>query len=172
MRRFLALLLVSAPAWSAVGYSRFAHPRGDYALEYPSDWKRTFGIEALVMRPPGKSGENARVSLEGYPIDKKSPKDARAFAERLLAEAQKLKKVESDASATVDGVAARRITLIETVAPKGSYGQKLPGPLREVYVIVPAGGHYFVARLAGVGDTFARAAPEFDRIVGSLKLKK
>lgn len=168
----LAVLLLPGAARAAISYSKFSHPKGDFVLEYPADWKRTFGLEAVIVRPPGKPGESARVSLEGYPIDKKSPPTADAFAQSLLDGAKGLKKVEADAATTVSGKKARRIQLIETAELKGAYNTKLPGPLREVYLIVPDGEKYFVLKLAGVGQPYLKALPEFERIASSLKLRK
>jgi hypothetical protein len=164
------LLLACAAANAAIGYTHFAHPKGDYALDYPSDWKRSLGGQALFLRLPGPTGKGTGVALERYPFGKGSPKSPEAFIAGLKSDP--IKKVDAESAVTVAGRKATRLSLTVTVELKGEFGEKLPGPRREVYIVLPAAadGSYFVLRLAGVGKAFDQALPEFDRIASKLVL--
>jgi hypothetical protein len=166
----LAAALCTASARAAISYTHFAHPKGDYALDYPSDWKRSLGLQAVSLRPPGRAGVGTGVALERYPFGKDSPKTPAAFIAGLKEDT--IKKVLSDQETTVAGRASRRIALEVTAELKGEYGQKLAGPRREVYIVMPAAsdGSYYVLRLAGVGRSFEQALPEFDLIAKKLVL--
>lgn len=166
----LAASLTGAARAAAIGYTHFAHPKGDYAIDYPSDWKRSLGLQAVSLRPPGRLGTGTGVALERYPFGKDSPKTPEAFVAELKADT--IKKVESEKQVEVAGRKAARLALTVTAELKGDFGQKLAGPRREVYVVLPASsdGSYFVLRLAGVGAAFDAALPEFDRIAAKLVL--
>ncbi|MBI3553234.1 MAG: hypothetical protein HY077_12130 [Elusimicrobia bacterium] len=166
----LACLQLSAPARGAIAYTRFAHPKGEYAIEYPSDWKRSLGLQAVSLRPPGRDGVGTGVALERYPFGKDSPKDPDAFVAALKADT--IKKIDSEKLVEAAGRKARRLALTVTAELKGQYGQKLAGPRREVYIVFSPSrdGSFYVLRLAGVGKAFEAALPEFDRVAGKLVL--
>lgn len=164
----LAALLSASPAFGAIGYSAFKHPRGEYSLEYPADWKRTVGVETLALRPPGKKGDRVRLTLERRPVGKEEAPTAESYVAGLAGDP--LKKVEARARVKVAGVAAERLSLVETAELYGKHGQAFDGPLREAVVVVARRDGYLVVRLAGVGEEFAKALPEFDRLVAGLKL--
>lgn len=169
--RILALLAALAlPASAAISYARFAHPRGEFALEYPSDWKRSVGVRTLHLRPKGRAGELVRVSVEQFPLAKSDPKTAAEYTASLLKSAEGLKKVESRAAVKVAGRDAEKIVLIETAELKGKLGTKLPGPMREEVVIVPAEGGYLVLKLTGMGGGLPAARAEFERLVSGVTL--
>lgn len=167
-RLLLALLLAAPPAFGAIGYAAFRHPRGDYSLEYPSDWKRTVGVETVSLRPPGKKGDRVRLTLERRPVGKEEAPTASSYVAAL--EKDPLKKVEARAAVKVAGLPAERLALVETAELYGKHGQALDGPMREAVVVLAQGEGYLVVKLAGVGDEFAKALPEFDRLVAGLKL--
>ena len=170
---FLTALLAPAAAFAAIDTTRYAHPRGEYALSYPSDWKRSMGLQALLMRPPGPTGRQVSVTLERYPLGKGSPATPQGFETELRADVGKIKKLDEEGAATVDGRKARRVGLTTTAALKTSYGVPLPGPRRELYLILPKEGeYYYVLKLVGVGAAFEQAVPEFDRIASGLTLAK
>lgn len=172
MKWALAVLLGAPIAASgAIAYSQFKHPAGDYSLEYPAHWKTFPGLQALGLRPPGKRGADVRVTFELYPIGRKSPQTSAAFIDDLLKAAKGLKKLESRKTLTVAGKPAQRLALTETVALPGEYGQTLPGPIREIYLVIDLKEEYYVLKLAGLGEAFETARPEFERIAESLKFK-
>ena len=175
MKYFLLLAAALAPtaALAAIDMTRYAHPRGDYSLTYPSDWKRSTGLQALVVRPPGPAGKQSSVTLERYPLGKDSPATPQAFETALRADVGRIKKLDSEGGIIVDGRKARRVALTMTVTLKTSLGTPLPGPRREVYLILPKEGeYYYVLKLVGVGAAFEQALPEFDRIAAGLTLAK
>jgi hypothetical protein len=168
MRRSLLTLLAlctAASASSAIGYSRFAHPKGDYAVEYPSDWKKTFGMQALRLAPPGEEGKTVKATIERYPFGKDSPATLEDFAKGLMEQTPAVKKLDSDAPADVAGRKARRLAFTETAALRTKQGDKLAGPMREIYILVPTAGAYYVLKLAGIGKAFEKALPEFEHLV-------
>ena len=165
------IFLTNAPFQAAISYSTFAHPKGDYVIQYPSDWKRVFGIQSLGLKPQGADSSKAKISLELYPSGKKSPKTPKAFIAELLKQSKGVKKLETRGKITVAGKNAERLSLIETVPLKGEYGQILPGPMKEIYVIVRFGKKkYYVLKLEGIGNAFQNVLPEFERIVQTIKL--
>jgi len=175
MKYFLLLTAALAPAsWSAsIDSTRYAHPRGDYALTYPSDWKRSMGLQAVLVRPPGAAGRQVSVTFERYPLGKDSPATPQGFETELRADVGRIKKLDSEGPATVAGRKARRLALTTTAVLKDSYGSPLPGPRRELYMILPKeGDYYYVLKLVGVGAAFEQAVPEFDRIAAGLTLAK
>lgn len=167
-RLLIALLLAAPPAFGAIGYAAFRHPRGDYSLEYPADWKRTVGVETVSLRPPGKKGDRVRLTLERRPVGKEEAPTAASYVAALAGDP--LKKVEARSAVTVAGLPAERLALVETAELYGKHGQAFDGPLREAVVVLAQGEGYLVVKLAGVGDEFAKALPEFDRLVAGLKL--
>ena len=169
----LAAALAPAAALAAIDSTRYAHPGGAYALTYPSDWKRTMGLQALVVRPPGPAGKQASVTLERYPLGKDSPATPQGFETALRVDVGRIKKLDSEGEATVAGRKARRVALTMTANLKTSLGTPLPGPRREVYLILPKeGDYYYVLKLVGVGAAFDAALPEFDRIAAGFTLAK
>jgi len=174
--RYLLILAASlspAAAVAAIDSTRYAHPRGDYALTYPSDWKRSMGLQALLVRPPGQAGKQVSVTLESYPLGKDSPATPELFEQNMKADVGRIKKLDSEGSATVAGRQARRLALTTTAVLKTSYGAALPGPRRELYLILPKeGDRFFVLKLVGVGAAFEAALPEFDHIAAGLTLAK
>ena len=129
----LAFLLVTAaaPAWGAISYSRFAHPKGDYLLEFPSDWRRSAGMEALWLRPPDREGSDVKIGLRLHPTFKSDAATPKDFIASLLSAVGEIKKLDSRSESTVAGRKAERLALTETEEYKDDFGQKLPGPMRE-----------------------------------------
>jgi hypothetical protein len=169
----LAAALVPAAVMAAIDSTRYAHPRGDYSLTYPSDWKRSMGLQALLVRPPGPSGKQVSITLESYPLGKDSPATPEIFEKELRADVGRVKKLDSEGTATVAGRQARRLALTMTGVLKTSYGVPLPGPRRELYLILPKEGErFYVLKLIGVGAAFEQSLPEFDRIAAGLTLAK
>ncbi|HAH07046.1 MAG TPA: hypothetical protein DCM05_11065 [Elusimicrobia bacterium] len=166
-RSSLALLTfcAAASAWAAIGYARFAHPKGDYAVEYPSDWKKSYGIQALRLAPPGKAGEQVKLTLERYPFGKESPATMADFARSLLEQVPSLKKLDSDVAADVAGRKARRLAFTETATLRTKQGDRLAGPMREVVLLVPVAKGWYVVKLAGLGREYDKALPEFEHLV-------
>lgn len=168
-----ALCLGAVRASASIDSTRFAHPRGDYAFEYPSGWKRSVGLQAVLVRPPGEAGRLASVTLERYPLGKKSPETPEAFERELRADVGKIKTVDQEGEESVSGRKAKRLQLTTTAALKGEFGVRLPGPHKELYLILPKeDGFYYVLKLVGAGEAFDAAVPEFGRIARSLKLGK
>ena len=175
MMRFLLVLavlpLTAAASQAAIAYTRFEHPKGDYVIEYPSDWNKSYGLQAVSLRPPGLAGKTARVSLERYPLGKNTPAKPDDFEKELLSQVGTLKKLDSQSSVDMAGRKARRLVLRETAAIPGRQGQHLAGPLREIYVILPFGAAaYYVLKLEGIGEAFTKALPEFDLMARKLTL--
>lgn len=172
MRIFAAALLaaLSAHAEAAIGYRNFSPPGGGYAVEYPADWKLSYGLQAIGLQAPGKEGALAKIYLELYPLGKGSPATPEKFVDQLLKKSGSLKKVESRSETKVAGKTAQRLVLVETRPLKGDYGQVLPGPMKEVYLLIPAAKKYYVLRLEGIGKAFEKSLPEFERMAGSLQL--
>jgi hypothetical protein len=168
---FAALMLAAVAASAGIDSTRFAHPRGDYAFEYPSGWKRSVGLQAVLVRPPGESGRRVSVTLERYPLGKKSPDTPEAFEAELRADVGTIKTVDSEGEASVAGRRARKLSMTTTAELKGDFGVRLPGPHKELYFILPKEkGYFYVLKLVGVGQSFDAALPEFGRIAQSLKL--
>jgi hypothetical protein len=156
MKAFLALLLSScATAWAAIDYARFAHPAGDYVLEYPSHWKRSVALQEVNLHPPGKEADSVVISFSRFPVGISSPKTPQDFIARLKDPVGRIKKLDAE----------------ETVALKGAYGQKLPGPVKEIHLVLPQEGFYYALSLRGIGKAFEKALPEFERLGKTLKLK-
>ena len=125
------------------------------------------------MRPPGPTGKQVSVTLERYPLGKGSPATPASLEKELRADVGRIKKLDAEGTATVAGRKARRLALTTTAVLKTSYGETLPGPRRELYLILPKEGEYFyVLKLIGVGTAFEQAVPEFDRIAAGLTLAK
>jgi hypothetical protein len=165
-----AVLCAAAPAFSALSYSSFAHPKGEFAFEYPSNWHKSLGLEMLALRPPGRDGKTVRVTVASYPFGKDSPPTPAAYVAKLLVDAQGLKKLERRDKVKTAAGDAERLELLETKTLRGQFGTTLPGPMRQLYVVVPRGAGYLVLALEGVGDGFTRARAEFDHLVATLKL--
>lgn len=167
----MAVLPLASAARGAIAYTRFAHPKGDYVIEYPSNWKKSYGLQTVSLRPPGLDGKKAKVSLGRYPLGKGTPVKPEDFEKELLAQVGTLKRLDSQTSIDFAGHKVHRLALTETVALTGSYGRRLTGPLQEVYVILPVDNSaYYVLKLEGIGDAFAIVLPEFDLITQKLTL--
>lgn len=173
LRALCAVLLTAAAAGSAAAaldYTRWSHPKGDYSLEYPSDWKRSVGLETLILHPPGRNGKLLSLNVEKHPLNRKEAATPAAFVDELLKDAQGLRRLDSRDTVKVAGRDAERLVLTETKPLKGKLGTMLPGPMSEVVVVVPFGKGFYAVRMTGVGGDFAAARPEFDRLVAGLKL--
>lgn len=173
MRRLLvalAFILPAGGALAAIGYSKFSHPKGDYTLEYPSDWKQSYGLQSLRLRPPGRTGSDVRVSIELFPAGKSSPKSIQDYISGLSAETA-VKKVGKPAETTVSGLRSYRLEMTETAVLSDKYGP-LPGPLREVHVLVPfEKDRYYVLKIEGLGRSYQKTLPEFERLVKNIKIR-
>ncbi|MBI5624255.1 MAG: hypothetical protein HY924_10780 [Elusimicrobia bacterium] len=166
----LAVLLLALPAAAAVDYAKYQHPKGDFVLEYPSDWKRYFGMQTVWLEPPARESR-AKVGLELHPYGKETAKAAE-FAEQLMKAVGEIKKLDTRAQAKVGGFPAERLAFTETLERKGPYGQKMPGPMQEVFYVVPVAADWFyVLKLQGIGEPFKKALPEFERMAQKLVLK-
>jgi hypothetical protein len=166
----LAALVLAAPGWAAVDYAKYKHPKGDFVLEYPSDWKRYYGMQTLWLEPPARESR-AKVGLELHPYGKETSRASEYTAE-LVKAAEELKKLDSRAEAKVGGLAAERLAFTETLERKGAYGQKMPGPIQEVLYVVPVAPEWFyVLKLQGIGEPFVKALPEFERMAQKVLLK-
>ena len=163
------LLTAALPLRAALDYTRYEHPRGDYSVEYPSNWKLSYGIQTVWFRPVARKDVVAKTSMARYPINKNDPVTPKDFLARIKKNAAPIKKVTAERDLTVSGLAATRLELTETVQLSRRH-QPLPGPLREVYVVLPRGGDYYVLKLEGIGAAFEEALPEFERMVGTLRL--
>ena len=172
MRPLLLVLALAVSTSASIGYSSWKHPHGEYSIEYPSDWKRSLGIHTVSLRPSGRRGGDAKISVEKHPIDKRSPATAEAYAKELRGRAGKVRAIESDAEIAFAGGKARRIALKEIIELKGQYGEKLAGPLRELHLVVPRQSGFYVLKLEAIGPEFDKALPEFDRLVSSLRFGK
>lgn len=161
MRLTLALLAIVScgPGWAALDYARFAHPAGDYALEYPSNWKKSFGLQALFLQPPGHSDASIRVSVERYPVGQNSPATPADFIKALMTQVGRIKRLDSRGPVLVSGVKGERLALTETTAH----------PSSEVFLVVPRGKSYYVVSMTGAGPAFSGALPEFQRLTESLR---
>lgn len=165
-----ALLLAATPASAALSYQRFVHPRRDYAIEYPSDWKRSVGIETLKLRPPGRAGQSLRLSIEKRPLGSREPATPAAFIDDLLKRARHVRRLESRDTVKVSGRDAERLVLTETAPLRDGLGTPLRGPVTEVIVVVPFGKSFYALRLIGAGSDLPVARREFDRLVAGLTL--
>ena len=162
---FVLALSSAACAWAAIGYSKFVHPKGDYAVEYPSNWKKSYGLQALRLTPPGREGERVKLTIERYPLGKNSPATPEAFAKDLMDQVPGIKKLDSDTAEELGGRKARKLAFTETADLRGKTGDKLPGPMKEIYLLVPVANSYYVLKLAGIGEAFQKALPEFEHLV-------
>lgn len=167
---FAGLAAAVTPAFGALSYERFTHPKGDYSLEYPSGWKRSVGIETLKLQPAGLAGKLLRVSIEKHPAGLKDPATPAAYIADILKSSEGLKRLDARDTIKVSGKDAERLTLTETMALKGKRGTLLPGPMTEVVVVVPFPKGFYALRLTGMGDDLAAFRSEFDRLVAGLKL--
>ncbi|HAM35921.1 MAG TPA: hypothetical protein DEB40_08200 [Elusimicrobia bacterium] len=166
-----ALTLVFATfGRAAISYSKFVHPGGDYILEYPASWRTSLGLQTLNIRPPGKDKTRVKVSMEFYPLAKEDAQTAEAFIARIKSQWTGIKKLESQAPAEVSGLKAEKIVFMETKPLRGRYGEKIAGPLKEVFYILPFGRGYYVLKLSAVADAFPRALPEFEHLLQNLQL--
>lgn len=167
----LAILAASVlPAFAATATHRFVHPQGDYALEYPSSWKRSVGMEMLKLRPSGAAGKLVRISIEKHPLGAKDPATPSAFIADLLKNAQGLRRLDARDTVRVSGKDAERLTLTETMELKDESDRKLPGPLTEVVIVVAFQKGCYVLRLSGMGADLASVRPTFNRLVSSFTL--
>lgn len=167
----LAVLAVAAiPASAAIDYHRFVHPKGDYALEYPSGWKRSVGMETLKLSPKGVSGKLIRISIEKHPFGTHDPATPAAFIADLLKKAEGLRRLDARDTIKVSGKDAERLVLTDTMALKDKAGTKLSGPMTEVAVAVAFQKGCYVLRLSALSADMASARPEFDRLVSGFKL--
>jgi hypothetical protein len=166
---FLIGLVAASPCFGALSYERFAHPKGDYVLDFPSDWKRSVGMETLHLRPSGIAGKLVEVSVEKHPLGREAATPAE-FIAALLKDAKGLRRLDARDSIQVSGRDAERLTLTETRVLKGAYNTTLPGPMTETVVVVPFGKSFYVLRLRGVGHDLVAARPEFERLVSGFKL--
>lgn len=166
MRNAFIVLLAAAAGATAAGIdsARFSPPAGDYAIEYPSAWRKSFGMRTLWLKPPGLDGKQLRFRLEEH------DGDAKAFAEGLAAKASAVRKLDSRTEAAVAGTKASRLEFVETVPLKSRFGGPLPGPAREVFYVVPRQKGFLVLAWEGFGEGFRRRLPELEKIVASLKL--
>ncbi len=166
MRNVLFVLLAAATTATAAGIdsTRFSPPAGDYSIEYPSAWRKSFGMRTLWLRPPGQDGKQLRFRLEEH------DGDAKAFVEGLAAKSTVVKKLDSRTEATIAGLKASRLEFIETVPLKSRFGGPLPGPAREVFYVVPREKGFLVLAWEGFGEGSRRRLSELEKIVASLKL--
>lgn len=169
MNALLAILL-SGVGSAAIDHARFRHPAGDYALEYPARWKRSAGIQTLLLRPAGAAGDRTRVSLERYPVNRGDPRSAEQYVGATMESLGGISKLERDETVSVAGVDARRLWLSETVKLRGAYGEALPGPLRSVIAIIPSADKFFVLKLEAIGKDFDATLPAFEAIARSLRI--
>lgn len=162
----LLAVLLSAPAEGARGYSVFTHPKGEYTVEYPKDWRTIVGDETLSLRPPGRKGNQVRVLLEYRPAAESTADLVKDYVADLSDDP--LTKVVERLTQRVAGRMAERLSRVASDAA----GRREPadGPMREEIVVVPGRRGALVVRLAGVGDEYAKTLPEFERIVARLKL--
>ncbi|MBI3550695.1 MAG: hypothetical protein HY078_16790 [Elusimicrobia bacterium] len=170
--RLALFVLIAAPslASAAIIYSKFSHPTGDYILEYPSHWRRSLGLQAVYLHPWGKLGPNALISLERYPLGKGSPQTPADFEKDVRKDVGIIKKLLSEGTIEISGVKARRLALMMS-ADVRKRGKGDMGPYREVMLILPTRGEFFyVLKLAGVGQGFEKAQPEFEKIAKRLKM--
>lgn len=172
-----AFLLLSAwtacaalPVRAALSYERFAHPKGDYSLEYPSGWKRSVGMETLRLHPAGAAGKLLTLTVEKHPLNKKEAATPAGFIDQLLKDAQGLRHLDSRDTIKVSGKDAERLQFTETTPLKGKMGTMLAGPMTEVVVVVPFGKGFYAVRMTGIGADFASARPEYDHLVSGLTL--
>ena len=167
---FLALAFAPAAASAAAAYARYAHPRGDYVLEYPSGWKRSLGLGAVELRPPGPAGERVSVTLERYPFGKDSPLTPEDFEKRLRADVGRVKRLDAEGEATAAGRKARKLALTVTAQLKDGGGAPI-APRKELYLILPKEGDgFYVLKFLGLGDAFDKNLPAFERIARHLKI--
>ena len=166
MRNALFVLVAVAATASATGIdsTRLSPPAGDYSIEYPSAWRKSFGRRTILLRPPGQDGKQLRFRLEEH------DGDAKAFAEGLAAKSSTVKKLDSRTEATVAELKASRLEFVETVPLKSRFGGPLPGPAREVFYVVPRGKGFLVLAWEGFGEGARRRLPELEKIVTTLKL--
>ncbi len=165
----VVLLAFGSSAGAALAYSKFSHPKGDFALEFPSAWQQTPGLRALMLRPAG-TNSGVGVILEGYPLGKNSAQTPKAYLEPVLEGVGRIKELREQKKATVAGRLAERVHVVWTAKRTGQYGETLPGPKHEIHVVIPVKKGFYVLRMEGVGASFEATLPEFERIVSTLKL--
>ena len=167
----LTLLFPAGTVLGAIGYAKFSHPKGDYVLEFPSNWKQSYGLQSLGLRPRGRSGSDVRISVERFPAGKGSPESAEKYIKEILKPVGVVKKLDARANTVVSGRASQRVALSETVVLKGKFGP-IPGPMREIHVVVPIKKNgYYVLKIEGLGRTYQQALPEFERLVQHIKIR-
>jgi hypothetical protein len=167
----LAVLFLAAPCRAAVDYTQYKHPKGDFVLEYPSDWKRYYGMQTVWLEPPSRESR-AVIGLELHPYGKAEARTAAEFTAEMMKGEGAIKKLDSKAEAKVGSLKAERLAFTETIERKGAFGQKMPGPMQEVFFVVPVGKEWFyVLKLRGIGEPFQKVLPEFERIAQKLELK-
>jgi hypothetical protein len=154
-------------ASGATAYERFEHPKGDYALDCPSRWERSYGLQTLNLKPVGGQ---TRLSIGLYPRKWEGPGMPKNFAADALERAKGLGRMDLRDTIKVSGRDAQRLIWTETVEPKDQAGNKLAGPRAEAIVVVPYGKRFYVLRLAAIGDEFTRNREQFDRTVSSFQL--
>lgn len=164
MKNALLCLWALSAAAAGMGLERFSPPAGDYSIEHPSSWRRSFGRSTLGLRPPGQDGKALRFRLEEH------DGDAPTFVEGLASQATAVKTLASRTQLQVAGRAASRLEFIETVPLKSRLGGPLPGPAREVFYVVPRRKGFLVLAWEGFGEGCRRRLPELEAIVASLKL--
>lgn len=165
MKNILLVLFASAAAAAGIDSARFSPPAGDYAIEYPSAWHKSFGMRTLWLKPPGQDGKQLRLRLEEH------DGDVKAFVEGLAAKATDVKKLDARTEATVAGRKSSRLEFVETVPLKGRFGGPLPGPAREVFYVVPREKGFLVLAWEGFGEGARRRQTELEKIVASLKIR-
>lgn len=160
----LALVAVAAASAAGIDSKRFSPPAGDYAIEYPSAWQKSFGRRTLGLRPPGQDGKQLKLRLEEH------DGDAKTFVDTLAAKASAVKKLDSRKTASIGGLAADRLEFVETVPLRSRVGGPLPGPAHEVFYVVPREKGFLVLAWEGFGEGLRRRQPELESIASSLKL--
>ena len=159
----LAVLLAAIGAGaSGLDRARVSPPGTDWSLEFPTGWRKSYGRRTVILRPSGRDERAVRFRLEEHGGDPK------AFADRLAASAGKLKRLESRESRELAGREGERLEFVETQTLPGRYGA-LPGPLREVYHVVPRPRGFLVLAWEGFGSEYERRKPELESIAGSLR---
>ncbi len=77
----LASVLTSLSSW-ANPYQRFAHPGGDFILEYPSGWKLSPGLQTVNFFHP--DNKEVYVRIGGFPLGKDDPGTAEEYVVRAV----------------------------------------------------------------------------------------
>lgn len=160
-----ALLFASLAGAAGLDLARLSPPGADYSLQYPADWRKSLGSRTVILRPSGSDLKAVRFRLEEHKGDPKR------FADKLAAKAEagELKKLDSRAEVKLDGRDAARLEFIETAKLTSRFGGPLPGPLSEVYYVVPRTKGFLVLAWEGFGEEYARRKPELEAIAASLR---